>query len=294
MYVRVGLLALGSPVGGPGGHPTPGKPPQAPSPSIRYGRRAYATPFAVLASHSMAKTFVLSIIILLFILFLRVPDAEASTPIDDQPTPPPTWTPFAFFVMKSYSTAEKKHDLLFTAGMGKRAAEDVYKQLFRTFCLVSTHREGSRFGPSGAWDTLVGKDIRRQGIAPDVGLLYDDIFLALNHPSPSIAWYTYDEVPTMTGQVGQGFWSNVIVPHLYNSGALGSEAAAGKKTITRLRWLLMVTQLGDDHTLQHGIDLANNILMVEDFEGESESSESGDSDGDRVSQPTSTPNQPSH
>ena len=97
----------------------------------------------------------------------------------------------------------------------------------------------------------------------------------------------------MAGQVGQGFWSNVIVPHLYNSGALGSEAAAGKKTITRLRWLLLVTQLGDAHTLQHGIDRANNILMIEDFDGESESSESDD---DRTpSQPTSTPtSQSSH
>ena len=87
----------------------------------------------------------------------------------------------------------------------------------------------------------------------------------------------------MAGRVGQGFWSNVIVPHLYNSGALGSEAAAGKKTITRLRWLLLVTQLGDAHTLQYGIDLANNILMIEDFDGESESE-----DDLADSQPTSS------
>ena len=29
------------------------------------------------------------------------------------------------------------------------------------------------------------------GIRPDIGLLYDDIFLALTHASPSIPWYTH-------------------------------------------------------------------------------------------------------
>ena len=76
---------------------------------------------------------------------------------------------------------------------------------------------------------------------------------------------------TMASSTGQGLWSNVIVPHLLSSGALGSDMAAGKKTIQRLRWLFFVVQLGDCGTQQHGVNLGNDILMHEDMEGESES-----------------------
>ena len=302
----------------------------------------------------MAKLFDL-LIILLFILFSRVPDAEALAPFDDQPTPPPPWTPFAFFDMESYSKSKKKHDLLFAAGMGKRAADDVHKQLFRTPCLVSTHREGSIFGPSGAWDTLAGEDTKKLGFAPDVGLLYNDIFLALTHPSPSIIRYTQLQLDNMAFHYcfahhrPYSLNSSSSEYFVMSSGEFSSspptsgDHAGGPLPITECmeRWHTFLSCLTPDERRilsetnitmwrevqiftavegafagqshddiaaipisdetfatmladrprpalwpQHGIDLASNILMVEEFEGKSESSESGDSDGDRVSQPT--------
>ena len=74
--------------------------------------------------------------------------------------------------------------------MGKQAAEGVHKHLFKPFCLLSPHRKGCRFGLSGAWGNFISLDVRGPGIAPDIGILYDDTFLALTHPSPSIQWYT--------------------------------------------------------------------------------------------------------
>ena len=74
--------------------------------------------------------------------------------------------------------------------MGGRAAEAEYRRLFRTYCLLSPHRKGSLFGPSKVWDLFVGDIVKNMGIGPDIGLLFDDLFLALSHPSPSIIWYT--------------------------------------------------------------------------------------------------------
>ena len=87
----------------------------------------------------------------------------------------------------------------------------------------------------------------------------------------------------MANSTGQGLWPNTIVPHLYSSGAMGSDMAAGRKTLQRLRWLFLMVQLGDGDTQQHGVDLGNDILMHEDIEGENESGENRD-----PNRPTST------
>ena len=69
---------------------------------------------------------------------------------------------------------------------------------------------------------------------------------------------------------GAGLWSNVIVPSLVEAGALESPMAAGKKTIQRLKWLMIVVQFGPCATQQHGVKLGNELLMTEDFVGESD------------------------
>ena len=74
--------------------------------------------------------------------------------------------------------------------MGKQAAEVGYKRCARTCCLLSPHRKGTLFGPSGVWEVFIGQDVRNLGIGPEIGLLYDDLFLALTHSSPSAQWYT--------------------------------------------------------------------------------------------------------
>ena len=75
---------------------------------------------------------------------------------------------------------------------------------------------------------------------------------------------------------GAGLWSNVIVPSLVEAGALESPMAAGKKTIQRLKWLMIVVQLGPCATQQHGIKLGNELLMNEDLFGESDSDSSNE------------------
>ena len=112
-----------------------------------------------------------------------------------------------------------------------------------------------------------------------------DFLLPVTHTdfrSPSLRTFTPKNLLTMANSTGQGLWSNSIVPHLYSSGAMGSDMAAGKKTLQRLRWLFLVVQLGDGDTQQHGVDLGNDILTHEDFEGESESDDDRD-----LSKPTS-------
>ena len=83
--------------------------------------------------------------------------------------------------------------------------------------------------------------------------------------------------PALMSQLrGAGLWSNVIVPHLVEAGALESSMAAGKKTIQRLKWLMIVVQFGPCATQQHGIKLGNELLMNEDLFGESDTDSSNE------------------
>ena len=70
---------------------------------------------------------------------------------------------------------------------------------------------------------------------------------------------------------GMGLWSNQIVPHLIESGAIDGPMAAGKKTLQRLRWLFIVAQFGGVKTQRHCIKLGNAMLMHDDFFSESNS-----------------------
>ena len=67
----------------------------------------------------------------------------------------------------------------------------LFKQLFRTASLLSTHRLRCSLQPSGAWDTYFGDLPTKLRIQPDIGLLFDDLYLALSHSSPPVEWYTY-------------------------------------------------------------------------------------------------------
>ena len=67
-----------------------------------------------------------------------------------------------------------------------------------------------------------------------------------------------------------GLWTNYILPHLIESGAIGGPAEAGKKTLLRLRWLFIVAQMGGTGTQQRSLRLGNRMLMDEDFFGESD------------------------
>ena len=67
-----------------------------------------------------------------------------------------------------------------------------------------------------------------------------------------------------------GLWTNYILPHLIESGAIGGPAEAGKKTLLRLRWLFIVAQMGGTGTQQRSIRIGNRMLMDEDFFGESD------------------------
>ena len=89
-----------------------------------------------------------------------------------------------------YFRLRAKYATFSTLGMGGQSAEAEYKRLFLTCCLLCPHRKGSRFGPSAVWELFTGQVVRDMGIGPDIGLPYDEIFLALSHASPSISWYT--------------------------------------------------------------------------------------------------------
>ena len=71
-----------------------------------------------------------------------------------------------------------------------------------------------------------------------------------------------------------GLWTNYILPHLIESGAIGGPAEAGRKTLLRLRWLFIVAQISGSVNQSRSIRISNRMLMDENFFGES------DDDGD--------------
>ena len=81
-----------------------------------------------------------------------------------------------------------------------------------------------------------------------------------------------------------GLWSNHVLPGLIASGAVDDPdgAEAGKKTIRRLRWLFLVAQFGGLDTQRHCLRIGNEMLIEEDFFGESES---GSSNGNGYESP---------
>ena len=106
-------------------------------------------------------------------------------PFNASPDAPPPWTPFSLYDHTEYLSFTAKYAKSVTKGMGRLLAEGEYKRLFRTFCLLSTYRKGSKFGPSGVWDLFTGPIGRLYGIGPDIGILFDDLFLAFS-PLPQI------------------------------------------------------------------------------------------------------------
>ena len=81
-----------------------------------------------------------------------------------------------------------------------------------------------------------------------------------------------------------GLWSNHVLSGLIASGAVDDPdgAEAGKKTIRRLRWLFLVAQFGGLDTQRHCLRIGNEMLIEEDFFGESES---GSSNGNGYESP---------
>ena len=67
-----------------------------------------------------------------------------------------------------------------------------------------------------------------------------------------------------------GLWTNYILPHLIESGAIGGPAEAGRKTLLRLRWLFIVAQISGSVNQQRSIRIGNRMLMDEDFFGDSD------------------------
>ena len=74
-------------------------------------------------------------------------------------------------------------------------------------------------------------------------------------------------------------WSNDVLPGLYASGAIGSDLAAGRKTLARIRWLIITIQLGTPDTIRRGMQVGNGLLIGEDMFGESEAEESESEEG---------------
>ena len=74
--------------------------------------------------------------------------------------------------------------------------------------------------------------------------------------------------------IGMGFWSNHVVPHLIDSGAIDGPMAAGKKTLQRLRWLFIVAQFDGVSTQRHCVKLGNAIRLEEDLVNESNTDDS--------------------
>ena len=82
----------------------------------------------------------------------------------------------------------------------------------------------------------------------------------------------------MTGLGAHGLWPGIAVPFLIESGADGSDVAAGSKKLQRLRWLFLVVQFGGISTHRYCTKLANNLLMIEDLYSESDTDDSEVSD----------------
>lgn len=125
----------------------------------------------------------------LLLAFIYPNDALAFVPFQDTPALPTPWSPLAHFPADEYWNLKERQRSHFSPGMSGIITEAGYKCLFQTLGLLSAHKQKSMFGPSGAWAALIGGTLNGFGIGPDVGLLFDDLFLTLIHPSPSIEWY---------------------------------------------------------------------------------------------------------
>ena len=112
------------------------------------------------------------------------------SPFCDAPTPPNPWAPLHHFPADAHWKARAQSGARLTHGMSGAAAELGFRGIIRTLSLVSSYRRDSRFDPSSAWDHLIGTHGIELGIGLDIGLLFDDLFLSLTHPSPNLLWFT--------------------------------------------------------------------------------------------------------
>ena len=122
-------------------------------------------------------------------LLVSTTDVQAFVPFEDTPTLLPPWPPLSVFPTADYWQIRGRQGHRLATAMVGSTAELGFKRIFRTFCLLSAHRRGSTIGPSGAWEALISPRMVEFGIGPDIGLLFDDLFLILTRPSPALEWY---------------------------------------------------------------------------------------------------------
>ena len=129
-------------------------------------------------------------VFLLIFHFMGSQGLQTYVPFQGTPTDPTPWSPLLIFPLETYWKIRGRQGALLTDGIAAILGEANFRRIFRTTCLLSAHRVGSNFGPSGAWDGIISTGLEGLGIASDLSLFLDDLFLAISRPEPSIEWYT--------------------------------------------------------------------------------------------------------
>ena len=111
------------------------------------------------------------------------------TPFTTTRDTPHPWSPFNITDYRTYDALRKRYDVHLPDGLTRADAEKGYIRLYRIITIIATDRLNSGIAPSLVWENDLSHDNPLSPVRQELGILYDELFLALARPSPDEKWY---------------------------------------------------------------------------------------------------------
>ena len=99
------------------------------------------------------------------------------------------WLPYSKYNDGHYDTQKALFDKYLVDDPDGHTLELAAKRILRSIVLLVPHRRGGSLQRSGIWDQWFGGVYADDEFRNDVGLIYDDLTLALAQPAPPSHWY---------------------------------------------------------------------------------------------------------
>ena len=100
------------------------------------------------------------------------------------------WLPLPEYDDNTHEEEKRKFGNYVEDGVKGKDLEMACRRILRALILLVPHRMDRALEPSGLWVQWCGSEFLVDGFGEDIGLLYDDLSLALARTSPSPHWYT--------------------------------------------------------------------------------------------------------